>query len=76
MSILNRFTDWYISAKRGESYVYYTGFLCRTREVLLKTDELNLLSDRLWDMMEANKISLVQRRVERDRFEYIAQKVR
>ena len=76
MDYLNNFANWYSSAKKGDSYTYYYGFLCKTREALKAHDELNMLADQLWRMAEVGKISLVQRRAEKDKFAYIVQKVK
>lgn len=73
---LNNFANWYSTAKRGDSYTYYYGFLCNARWTLKPADELNTLSDQLWNMQEAGKIALVQRRGEYMKFSYIAQKVK
>lgn len=70
---LNKFADWYSTAKRGSEYVYFTGHLAQTRGPILddtgrmtkaaKMNELNILCDQLWRMAEDGSVSLVQRRL-------------
>lgn len=77
------FKAWYANALRGKSYVYHVGYLAKDRETKGRDDtekayydEIKRLADYAYKLHEAGKVSLVQKRVEPMRFEYIAIKVR
>lgn len=76
--MLNKFHDWFDSAKRGEKIVYHTGDLAFDRYVPLaqtpspEKRELNMLADMAYEMYVQSEILLVQERLEKNVYKYIA----
>lgn len=77
------FKAWYVNSLRGKSYVYHVGYLARDRETKGKDpteqayyDEIKRVADHAYRLQEEGRVSLVQRRLEPMKFEYIATKVR
>ena len=69
---LNKFANWYSTAKKGEEYTYFNGRLAETRGPVLddhgrlkseNATEFNMLCDQLWRMSIEGRVSLAQRRV-------------
>jgi len=69
---LRKFLD---EAKRGEKYVYHTGFLC---EDIMQNEVLAKANEKIWSAYMRGLIDLVQRKVKTDThsegpvYEYIA----
>lgn len=82
------FKRWLRDARKGERYVYHIGYLPRDRtrmvEVPVIRGEVHLmavnhgpihhLAQLVMAAADADMVHLVQRRVNEDRFEYIAEK--
>jgi hypothetical protein len=76
-------TAWYRNSLRGTKVVYHTGFLARDREAKARDaaekeyyKELNAASNYMFKLAEEGRVALVQKRLEPNKFEYIAVKVK
>ena len=77
--------DWYAHALRGDSYEYGRGNLAHARywrvrrrladESSAEFDAICDAGEDAWRLYEAGKVTLVQRRIDKDCFAYIAQKL-
>lgn len=67
----DQFREWLERAKPGARIVYHTGHLCADREEWVWIDELGHAA---WEAFQAKKAHLVQKRVERNVFYYVAVK--
>lgn len=81
--MIGNFKAWYAQSFRGKSYVYHVGYLARDRETKPRDDtekayyaEIANVANYAYKLQEAGKVSLVQRRLEPMKFEYIAVKIR
>lgn len=81
--MIGNFKAWYTQSFRGKSYVYHVGYLARDRETKPRDEtekayyaEIANVANYAYKLHEAGKVSLVQRRLEPMKFEYIAIKIR
>lgn len=77
------FKAWYTNALRGKKYTYHVGYLARDREAKPRDaaekayyEEIGAVANYVFRMYEEGRITLVQKRLEPMRFEYIAIKVK
>jgi hypothetical protein len=57
--------------RRGQSMIYYTGFLTKDRGP--PNDEISQIASAAWALFESGYITLVQRRLSENVYQYIAQ---
>ncbi|TVR07415.1 MAG: hypothetical protein EA385_12875 [Salinarimonadaceae bacterium] len=86
-SPLNALHDWNVTAARGDSYVYFRGFLARAANYDLglpvdhrdskwrEAKEAADLRDMAYALHERDEVRLVQRRLGPLDYEYIAQRI-
>jgi len=74
----NAFVDWLVDAKHGDTLAYYRGHLAIDRDPLQSTLsefrrlKLTHLADRALECCERGQVLLVQRRVEKNDWVYLA----
>ena len=79
--MLNGFSDWFSSAKKGERYTYHTGDLAFDRYVPLAREptpekrELGLLADMAYELYVQREVLLVQKKIDFKVYEYQAVKI-
>lgn len=76
---MNKFTDWLILASPGDALVYGVGHLTWSRFEASRIGdpngaELNGVADLAYQHAVNKRVHLVQRRLEKNTFEYIAVK--
>lgn len=79
----NDFRVWLVTARPGASYIYHRGLLCFDREPHIyqedrgqMEEDVNDLGEATWQASEDGMVHLTQRRIGKNRFEYIATKRR
>lgn len=65
---IKRVTEWVKSASKGEKKVYYTGHLHFDRAF---QNEIHATASAIWDMYEMGLVTLCQKRLENNEFNYI-----
>ena len=74
----NAFVDWLVDAKQGDMLAYYRGHLAFDRDPLqsglgeFRRLKLNHLADRVMETCERKQVLLVQRRIAKDDWLYLA----
>lgn len=74
----NAFVDWLVDAKPGDMLAYYRGHLAFDRDPLqsklgeFRRLKLNHLADRVMETCERKQVLLVQRRIGKDDWLYLA----
>ena len=72
------FSAWLAQAAPGEALEYHRGFLCHDRGApgpvpkSRRSQTLNLLAERAYDLAERGFVHLVQRRINTNTFSYLA----
>ena len=77
------FRLWLVTSRPGSSYIYHRGFLCRDREPQTYENGRSQVEEEVHELglaaMAAEKdglVTLTQRRIGRENYEYIATKTK
>jgi hypothetical protein len=71
------FNNWLNTSVSGAKYTYHTGFLCKDRDAVIKNpghQTVNEIANLAWKLYEKGLITLTQRKIADDHYQYLAVK--